>query len=215
MMLAAAGMVSPAYSLPLVLVYRWVIDHFNHFLRANHPCVSKWWWLPTLFPAITSEIVPAQIAGAALINRLYTDRCCINIIQCGTNFLAFPGIFRWRVELAIFFIMLIMMINLRGVKESGVTFAIPTYFFIIMMYITIIVGLIRYFSGTLGIVANPPELTILAEPQALGLFLILKAFASGTASVTGVEAISDGITAFREPRSKNAGTTLIFMAINS
>ncbi len=106
-----------------------------------------------------------------------------------------------------------MVINLRGVKESGVTFAIPTYFFILMMYLTIIVGLVRFFAGTLGIVSNPPELTILAEPQALTLFLILKSFASGTASVTGVEAISDGIMAFRQPRSKNAGMTLIMMAL--
>jgi amino acid transporter len=157
--------------------------------------------------------IPAQIAGAALLTD-YILTVAVSISAGVAQIVsAFPDVFRWRVEIAVFFIMFIMIINLRGVKESGITFAIPTYFFVIVMYLTIIVGLVRYFSGTLGLVTNPPELTILAEPQALSLFLILKAFASGTASVTGVEAISNGITAFREPRSKNAGTTLIFMAL--
>jgi amino acid transporter len=108
-----------------------------------------------------------------------------------------------------------MLVNLRGVKESGITFAIPTYFFLVMMYINIIVGFIRFFSGTLGSVASPPMDMILSDSvlQPVTLFLILKAFASGTTAVTGVEAISDGITAFKDPRSKNAGQTLIMMAI--
>ena len=83
-----------------------------------------------------------------------------------------------------------------------------------MMYITIAIGLIRFISGTLGLVSVPPmdviELHTTLQP--ITLFLILKAFSSGTTALTGVEAISNGITAFKEPRSKNAGRTLILMA---
>lgn len=212
MMLAAAGLVSLQYSLPLVLCIVGLLAiltiSYEQTIHAYPNGGGSY-----IVSRDNLGVLPAQIAGAALLTD-YILTVAVSISSSVAQISsAFPGLFRWRVEIAIVFIMLIMVINLRGVKESGVTFAIPTYFFIVMMYITIVVGLVRYFAGTLGIVANPPELTILAEPQALGLFLLLKAFASGTASVTGVEAISDGITAFREPRSKNAGTTLIFMAL--
>ncbi len=93
----------------------------------------------------------------------------------------------------------------------GITFAIPTYFFLVMIAITVITGFIHYFMGTLGTVIHPP----LAEDvisQPITLFLILRAFSNGTSSVTGVEAISNGITAFKEPRSINAAKTLLWMA---
>src|SRR5512142_2453107 len=104
-----------------------------------------------------------------------------------------------------------MLINLRGVKESGMTFAVPTYFFLAMAYITVGLGLFRWITGTLPVVADPPHMinTVL-EP--LSMFIILRAFANGTTSLTGVEAISNGITAFKEPRSHNAGRTLVWMA---
>jgi amino acid transporter len=101
---------------------------------------------------------------------------------------------------------------LRGVKESGATFAIPTYFFIVVMYMTVIVGLFRYLTGSLGTVLNPPELEVVRTVSLVTPFIILHAFSSGTAALTGVEAISNGITAFKEPRSHNAGVTLIWMA---
>ena len=109
-------------------------------------------------------------------------------------------------------VFLVMLVNLRGVKESGATFAIPTYFFLVMMFLTVIVGFVRYLTGTLGTVDDPPPLAMLHSLQAMSLFLILHAFASGTTALTGVEAISNGITAFQEPRSRNAGITLIWMS---
>jgi len=105
----------------------------------------------------------------------------------------------------------VMLINLRGVRESGITFAIPTYYFLVMMYITVGFGFFRLFSGTLGTVVNPPVVE-LETILPLTTFLVLRAFANGTTAVTGVEAISNGIMAFKEPRSKNAGRTLIMMA---
>lgn len=106
-----------------------------------------------------------------------------------------------------------MLVNLRGVKESGTMFAIPTYFFILMMFITVVVGLVRYFMGSLGQVVDPPALEMILASQGISLLLILRAFSSGTTALTGVEAISDGILAFKEPRSRNAGATLMMMAL--
>lgn len=106
-----------------------------------------------------------------------------------------------------------MVINLRGVRESGAAFAIPSYFFIVMMALTIGVGLFRMFTNSLGTVSDPPELEHFGEVlPGITAFLLLHAFSSGTAALTGVEAISNGITAFKEPRSRNAGITLIWMA---
>ena len=82
-----------------------------------------------------------------------------------------------------------------------------------MMFLTVGVGMFRLVTGTLGTVVNPPELTVVTTLSALTPFLILHAFANGTTALTGVEAISNGITAFKEPRSRNAGLTLIWMAL--
>jgi amino acid transporter len=123
---------------------------------------------------------------------------------------AYPTLFPYRVWISVALVLFVMVINLRGVRESGATFAIPSYFFLGMMALTVGVGFFRYLSGSLGTVVNPPPLEVTAV-QALTPFLILRAFSSGTAALTGVEAISNGITAFREPRSRNAGITLLWM----
>jgi amino acid transporter len=125
---------------------------------------------------------------------------------------AFPAIFPYRVALASALVFLVMLINLRGVRESGTIFAAPTYFFIGMMFLTVIVGFARYLAGTLGTVPNPPPFRETAGLLAVTPFLLLHAFSSGTAALTGVEAISNGMTAFKEPRSRNAGITLIWMS---
>ena len=125
---------------------------------------------------------------------------------------AFPNLFDYRVWIAVGLIFLIMLINLRGVRESGIIFAVPTYFFVVMMFVTVIVGLVRYFTGSLGTVIDPPEMEMLHSTQVVTGFLLIRAFANGTTALTGVEAISDGIPAFRQPRSHNAGVTLIWMS---
>jgi amino acid transporter len=125
---------------------------------------------------------------------------------------AYPALDAYRVPIAVAAVFLIMLINLRGVRESGAAIAVPSYFFIIMMYALVGTGLVRYFFGSLGAVVDPPDLETLGPLAAVTPFLILHAFSSGTAALTGIEAISNGITAFKEPRSKNAGITLIYMA---
>lgn len=156
--------------------------------------------------------IPALAAGAALLTD-YILTVAVSISSGVAQVVsAFPAIYNFRVEIAVALILIIMIINLRGVKESGLAFSVPTYFFLVLMYITVITGIIRYVTGTLGLVQgiSPADLE---TTQAVTWFLILRAFSNGTSSVTGVEAISNGITAFREPRSKNAGKTLVWMAV--
>jgi amino acid transporter len=159
--------------------------------------------------------IPAQTAAAALLTD-YILTVAVSISSGAAQLVsAFPVLYDYRVWIAVGMVLLVMLVNLRGVKESGITFAIPTYFFLLMMYVTMIVGIVRMALGTLGMVDTPPMDIVGIETslQPITAFLVLKAFASGTTAVTGVEAISDGITAFKEPRSKNAGMTLIIMAL--
>lgn len=156
--------------------------------------------------------LPAQTAGAALL----TDYILTVAVSVSSGIAqvvsAFPTLYPYRVLLAIAAVLFIMLVNLRGVRESGAFFAVPTYFFVATMFLTVGVGLMRYLNGTLGTVMHPPELEIARTLQVVTPFLLLHAFSSGTAALTGIEAISNGITAFKEPRSRNAGITLIWMA---
>ncbi|NLG29513.1 MAG: APC family permease [Chloroflexi bacterium] len=157
--------------------------------------------------------LPAQTAGAALLTD-YVLTVAVSISSGVAQLVsAYPGLSEYRVLLCVAMVALVTLINMRGVKESGTTFAVPTYFFIVMMLVTLVVGVVRYLSGSLGQVVNPPHMGELAGAQAISLFLLLKAFASGTSALTGVEAISNGITAFKEPRSRNAGATLVWMSV--
>jgi amino acid transporter len=154
---------------------------------------------------------PAEIAGAALLTD-YVLTVAVSV-SSGVAQLssAFPSLFEHRVAIAVTFVAIIAVLNLRGVRESGAIFAVPTYLFIVVMFTTVGVGFVRALSGTLGTVADPPPMEHLGM-QPVTLFLLLHAFSNGTAALTGVEAISNGIAAFREPRSRNAGITLLWMS---
>lgn len=158
---------------------------------------------------------PALIAAAALlVDYILTVSVSVasGVAQITS---AYPQLFEVRVPLAVLFVAFVTLVNLRGVKESGIAFAIPSYFFIVIMFLMIGTGLFQIVNGSLGTVVNPPPVEHLGEAiltNAAFAFLLLHAFSSGTAALTGVEAISNGITAFREPRSRNAGITLIWMA---
>lgn len=154
----------------------------------------------------------AQIAGAALLTDYILTVSVSMSAGVAQITSAFPGVYPYRVVIAVGLVLLVMLINLRGVKESGSAFAIPTYYFVVVMFIMVGVGMVRYATGTLGTVTNPPTMAEVETMRSISLFLILHAFASGTAALTGVEAISNGITAFKEPRSRNAGITLIWMS---
>lgn len=157
--------------------------------------------------------LPAQTAGAALLTD-YILTVAVSI-SSGVAQLAsaYPELYDYRVAIAVVMVFVIMLINLRGVKESGVAFAIPTYFFVAMMFVTVGIGFFRYLAGTLGTVTDPPHILAHGEATGITLFLLLHAFSSGTTALTGIEAISNGITAFKEPRSRNAGITLVWMSV--
>lgn len=156
--------------------------------------------------------LPAQAAGAALLTD-YILTVAVSV-SSGTAQLAsaFPVLLPYRAPLAVALVSLIMLINLRGVRESGAIFAVPTYFFLVMMFLTLGMAFFRYLTGSLGSVVDAPPMPGMLAAQPVTIFLILHAFASGTAALTGVEAISNGTTAFKEPRSHNAATTLIWMS---
>src|SRR5215208_2053643 len=156
---------------------------------------------------------PALVAAAALLTD-YILTVSVSVSSGVAQIIsAYPQLFNYRVPVAILCIVFITIVNLRGVREAGSAFAVPSYFFIVMMFITIGTGLFRLVTGSLTDVPNPPEMEHFGEAMTgVTAFLLLHAFSSGTAALTGVEAISNGITAFKEPRSRNAGITLIWMA---
>ncbi len=155
--------------------------------------------------------LPAQVAGASLLMD-YVLTVAVSISSAVAQLAsAFPAVHAHAVALAVTLVALVMFVNLRGVKESGAVFAIPTFFFVAMMALTVGTALARHLLGTLAPLRDPPPFDF--EPTGtIGLFLVLHAFSSGTTALTGVEAISNGIPAFKEPRSRNAGNTLLWMS---
>jgi amino acid transporter len=123
-----------------------------------------------------------------------------------------PQLASYRVDIALVCVAIVTVVNLRGVKESGAIFAVPTYVFVVSMLGMIAAGLWQSAAGGAHPAAAAlPEARAAAEP--LTLFLVLKAFAAGCTALTGVEAISNGVPAFKQPESRNASTTLLAMVL--
>ena len=114
-------------------------------------------------------------------------------------------------------IIFVTLANLRGLREAGNIFAVPTYLFIGLMFALIGYGFLRVFLGVGGVpVYEPPdELVNMESVEALGALLLLRAFTQGSAALTGVEAIADGVPAFKPPEAANARKTLVMMAVIS
>ncbi|MEX1008849.1 MAG: APC family permease [Acidimicrobiia bacterium] len=127
----------------------------------------------------------------------------------------FSSLARHRVGLGVALIVLITLMNMRGIKESGRVFAIPTYLYMFIFGALIVYGLTRSFMGDISQVPYNAELadTTRDVGGTLTLFLLLKGFSSGAVALTGIEAISNGVPAFRRPESKNAATTLVWMGV--
>ena len=151
------------------------------------------------------------VASALLVDYVMTVAVSVaagvdNIIS------ALPFLNPWRVWLAVGFVVILAAMNLRGIRESGKAFAIPTYLFIGSVVLMIVVGLVRTIMGDAP-VAETANYTVQGESiaQAAILLLLLRAFASGCSALTGVEAIANGVPAFRAPKVNNARTTLLLM----
>ncbi len=123
---------------------------------------------------------------------------------------AFPSFLNPNVLLSLVFIGLIILGNLRGIRESGSIFSIPTYLFIFGFAVMLGLGMIKVFTNSLTATAQPPVLPVV---QPLTLWLILRAFSAGSVAMSGTEAISNGVPAFKPPEAKNAATTLTVMAV--
>ena len=155
---------------------------------------------------------PGLLAAAALLID-YVLTVSVSIVA-GVDAIvsASPGMSDLKIPISIGFVALVTLANLRGAKESGTIFAIPTYGFVLSIYIMLVTGFVKCLGGCP--VAESAG-THLEVEQALTLFLVLRAFAAGTTALTGVEAISNGVPAFRFPQSRNAATTLGMMGAMS
>jgi amino acid transporter len=154
--------------------------------------------------------LPALVAGSSLlVDYVLTVAVSISAgVAAITS--AVPGLLPYKIELALFFVVFMTLANLRGVRESATIFTLPTYFFIAAMLLTFGAALVRILVGG-EMPQAEAHLPIATEP--LTVFLLLRAFASGCAALTGTEAISDGVPAFKEPQARNAATTLLWMGI--
>jgi amino acid transporter len=163
----------------------------------------------------------ASITAVALL----IDYIVTVAVQCsaGTAVLtsAVPTLFTYRVEITCGIVLLLIYGNLRGIKEAGAYFAFPTYFFISMMSLTIIFGTYKYFSGSLHHLAQPSMSALvggrLGSPghgflMGVAFLTLLRAYANGGSSLTGLEAISDGVSSFRRPEGHNARVVMVVMA---
>lgn len=159
-------------------------------------------------------LLPAQVAGVALLTDYILTVAVSVSAGMAALYSAIPAMYPYRVPMALLFIAIIAWGNLRGVKESGKLFAIPTYMFIVSMFSMIIVGIVRGVLSKHGFqhVTPPHEAVAVGTMKAATIFLVLKGFASGGAAMTGVEAISNGVPAFKKPEAKHARETLMIMA---
>ncbi|MFN8233062.1 MAG: APC family permease [Actinomycetota bacterium] len=154
--------------------------------------------------------IPGLVAAAAILSD-YTLTVAVSI-TAGTNAItsALPSLGEHRVLMAVSLVFLVTLANLRGVKEAGTLFAVPTYGFAAIVGVTILIGLVGCADGTCP---QAPTAHLEVEATAtLSLFLLLRAFSSGASALTGVEAIADGVQAFRRPQARNAATTLALMS---
>ena len=167
---------------------------------------------------------PSLVAGASLLVD-YILTVAVSVCAGTRAIISIPAFSQWQthtVAICVGAITFIMLANLRGVKESGRLFAIPTYVYILTLSALILYGMSKSYFGWFGGIEeiNPAKYAkeikeghLLISGGTLSVFLLLKGFSSGAVALTGVEAISNGIPAFRKPVSKNAATTLTWMAI--
>jgi amino acid transporter len=156
------------------------------------------------------------IAGLTAAGALLTDYVLTVAVSIAAGVAAltsvFPGLFDYRVVVGVGFVVLVTLGNLRGIRESGTIFTAPTFVYLLAIYGLLAYGLFRFATGTLPDY-QPPADWVRAEQgtEALGVFLILRAFSAGSVALTGTEAVSNGVPAFKPPEWRNARLVLIMM----
>ena len=207
-----ATMVSPWVGLGVVAVLLVVVSSYRQNVRAYPSGGGD-------YEVATTNLGPnagVGVASALLVDYVLTVAVSIS---SGAQYAAsaLPFLRGYEELVAVTLVVLLAIMNLRGVRESGTVFAIPTYCFMFLIGLLAVVGAFRYFAGNLPM-AESAEFELVPGQgfdQGLtglaGAFLLARAFASGCAALTGVEAISNGVPAFRKPKSRNAATTLALL----
>jgi amino acid transporter len=149
-------------------------------------------------------------AGALLVDYVLTVAVSVAAGVAALTSI-FPELFAHRVLLGVAFVALLVVGNLRGIRESGAIFTAPTYVYLVAIFGLIGYGLVRYATGTLPEYTAPSGWETAHGAEALGLLLILRAFSSGSVALTGTEAVSNGVPAFKAPEARHAQTVLILM----
>lgn len=207
LVLVAAGAGALVYRIPLAIVIATVlvivIASYRQTVRAYPSGGGSY-----IVAHENLGVLPGLIAAAALL----TDYVLTVSVSVVAGVLAItsaaPSLADHKVLLSIGFVALLTLANLRGVKEAGSVFAVPTYGFVAMIFVMLVTGFVRCASGCPhAATANLP----IEATSGLTLFLVLRAFSSGSTALTGVEAISNGVQAFRRPQSHNAASTLAMM----
>jgi amino acid transporter len=207
---AAFALVVPT-TVALLVVLGFLILSYRQTIEAYPAAASAY-----LVTKDNFGLRPALVAAVSLLTD-YILTVAVSV-AAGTAALVsvFSGLEPYRVPIAVAFILLVAFGNLRGVRESGRIFSIPTYFFIVNIALLLGYGISRVVFGSLPHAAHHEGMMHIGTPgsgllRGAAFFVVLRAFASGGAAVTGVEAISDGVPAFRPPAWRNARTTLVWM----
>src|SRR5918992_1043798 len=207
LVLVAAGAGALAYRIPLALVIAGVlvivIVSYRQIVRAYPTGGGSY-----IVARQNLGTVPGLVAAAAILMD-YVLTVAVSVVAGVLAITsAAPELADHKVVLSIGFVVLLTLANLRGVKEAGTLFAVPTYGFVAMIYAMLATGFVRCLAGC----PEAPTADLhLEATTGLTLFLVLRAFSSGATALTGVEAIADGVQAFRRPQSRNAAATLAAM----
>lgn len=209
---AAAATLSPWIGLAVVAVLAIVVMSYRQTVYAYPSGGGD-------YEVVTDNLGPR--AGTLVASALLSDYVLTVAvsISSGTAYLAaaVPAVSPYKVQIAVAVASILAIINLRGTRDAGSAFAIPTYLYMAAIGIMAVVGFAQEFTGHLGQAPSAAYTLESSWDQGLtslaGVFLILRAFSSGCAALTGVEAISNGVPSFRRPKSKNAATTLAMLGL--
>ncbi|MBX3303071.1 MAG: APC family permease [Nitrospira sp.] len=209
LVLVLAGAAAIAWSIPVSLAILFLVLVLTISYRQIIYEYPEGGGAYTVAKANLGELPSLAAAGALMISYVVTVAVSIAAgIAALTS--AIPSLFAHREALGLVTILFIVIMNLRGVRESGQFFSIPTYFAIGVLSLLVVVGVVRSLYDSKPV---PPAMGLNGGLEPITLFLILRSFAVGCSAVTGMEVISNGVKAFRAPESKNAATTMIWMSI--
>lgn len=206
--LALAGAAGLAFTMPLtvaiIVILAIVVTSYLQVVKAYPHGGGSY-----VVASRNLGVIPGLLAAAALlVDYVLTVSVSVagGVLAITT---AFPGVDPIRVWVGVAFIVLLMIGNLRGIREAGVVFAGPTYFYVASVVVVLAIGFYRLVTGDVPAAIPPPQ--VVEANEALGVFLILRAFSSGSVGLSGTEAVANGVPAFREPSARNASVVLIAM----